>query len=294
MYGAWCAMQGQRELAKRLEQIAMDAGESTLYDTYFERVKREIAQLRLIFEQLDAKQHERTWQRDQLQGDLDDTKLIDAIAGAKRVYRQRGVPTPQLGLPPKLPKRLCFVVDVSGSMYRFNGHDKRLERMVETVLLVMEALAGFEHKYCYTIVGHSGDGPSIPFVHFDQPPQSRRERLQVLQKMFAHSQYCTSGDNTVEAIHAGVSSLLVAEADDYFLFAVSDANLRRYGITPVMLKKALTSVDTVNAHCLFIASLDDEADTTAQSLPGHALVCRETSQMPQLFKQIFTSSSLLN
>ena len=37
------------------------------------------------------------------------------------------------------PKRIRLVVDVSGSMYRFNGHDGRLERSLEAVLMVMEA-----------------------------------------------------------------------------------------------------------------------------------------------------------
>ena len=36
-------------------------------------------------------------------------------------------------------KRIRLVVDVSGSMYRFNGHDGRLERSLEAVLMVMEA-----------------------------------------------------------------------------------------------------------------------------------------------------------
>lgn len=31
------------------------------------------------------------------------------------------------------------MVDVSGSMYRFNGYDGRLDRTVEAVLMVMEA-----------------------------------------------------------------------------------------------------------------------------------------------------------
>ena len=31
------------------------------------------------------------------------------------------------------------MVDVSGSMYRFNSHDGRLERSLEAVLVVMEA-----------------------------------------------------------------------------------------------------------------------------------------------------------
>lgn len=31
-------------------------------------------------------------------------------------------------------------MDVSGSMYRFNGHDGRLNKMLETTCLVMEVL----------------------------------------------------------------------------------------------------------------------------------------------------------
>ena len=31
------------------------------------------------------------------------------------------------------------MVDVSGSMYRFNGHDGRLDRTMESTLMVMEA-----------------------------------------------------------------------------------------------------------------------------------------------------------
>lgn len=52
----------------------------------------------------------------------------------------------QLGAPQRLPKRLRFVVDVSGSMYRFNGLDGRLERMMEAACLVMEALDGYDNK----------------------------------------------------------------------------------------------------------------------------------------------------
>ena len=53
----------------------------------------------------------------------------------------------QLGTPQELPKKLRLVVDVSGSMYRFNGHDGRLEREMSAVLMVMEALEGYENKF---------------------------------------------------------------------------------------------------------------------------------------------------
>ena len=43
-----------------------------------------------------------------------------------------------------------LVVDVSGSMYRFNGHDQRLERMLESTLMVMEALDGYGDRVSAT------------------------------------------------------------------------------------------------------------------------------------------------
>lgn len=54
---------------------------------------------------------------------------------------------PQLGSPQQKPKRLRLLVDVSGSMYRFNGVDGRLERSMEAVCMVMEALDSYEHKF---------------------------------------------------------------------------------------------------------------------------------------------------
>lgn len=42
--------------------------------------------------------------------------------------------------------RLRLLVDVSGSMYRFNGYDGRLEREMEAVCMVMEAFQGYEDK----------------------------------------------------------------------------------------------------------------------------------------------------
>lgn len=54
---------------------------------------------------------------------------------------------PQLGSPQQKPKRLRLVVDVSGSMYRFNGVDRRLERSMEAVCMVMEAFENYEEKF---------------------------------------------------------------------------------------------------------------------------------------------------
>lgn len=47
----------------------------------------------------------------------------------------------------QLPKQLRLVLDVSGSMYRFNGLDGRLERVMEAACLVMEAFDKYEHRF---------------------------------------------------------------------------------------------------------------------------------------------------
>jgi hypothetical protein len=68
----------------------------------------------------------------------DPLKSINVCLCVNSVYRRRGIAPPQAGTPQRLPKRLHFVLDVSGSMYRFNGSDQRLERLLECALLIME------------------------------------------------------------------------------------------------------------------------------------------------------------
>lgn len=53
----------------------------------------------------------------------------------------------QPGSAQQKPKRLRVLADLSGSMYRFNGVDGRLERSMEAVCMVMEALENYEHKF---------------------------------------------------------------------------------------------------------------------------------------------------
>ena len=148
---------GRKELAKRLSEINMAPEDHALYAQYQARVSKQLVQLRLILEQAEARHVEREWLRNQREGDLDDSKIVDAMTGEHLVYRKRGLPAAQLGQVQQKPKRLQFVMDVSGSMYRFNGSDQRLERLLEATLLIMEALDGFENKFSYTICGHSGD-----------------------------------------------------------------------------------------------------------------------------------------
>lgn len=74
----------------------------------------------------------------------------------------------QLGSPQQKPKRLRVLADVSGSMYRFNGVDGRLERSMEAVCMVMEALESYEHKFKVRNIKH----------------QSRKKEICVFGRLF--------------------------------------------------------------------------------------------------------------
>lgn len=67
----------------------------------------------------------------------------------------------QLGSPQQKPKRLRVLADVSGSMYRFNGVDGRLERSMEAVCMVMEALESYEHKFKVRNIKHQSGKKEI-------------------------------------------------------------------------------------------------------------------------------------
>ncbi|TMW60750.1 hypothetical protein Poli38472_000792 [Pythium oligandrum] len=282
----------EQALADRLQEIDMSEKEWATYQAYFSRVEHESSQLRSILENLESYDQERSWLKHQSSGELDDAKLVDGITGERLVFKRRGVAdTPFHTMQQSKPKRMLFVMDVSGSMYRFNGQDGRLERVLETSLMIMESFAGFESKFDYCIVGHSGDSPEIPFVNFGEPPANRKERLKILQRMVAHSQYCMSGDHTVEAIDQGVARVVEQDADDYYVFVVSDANLERYGINPRRMGRKLIADPRVKAHAIFIASFADEADRIRKELPsGRGHVCLDTTDLPRMFKQIFTTA----
>lgn len=79
--------------------------------------------------------------------------------------------------------------------------------------------------------------------------------------MHAHSQFCLSGDNTLEAIQSAIRSLEKEENefDEGIIIALSDANLSRYRISPRQLSDTLQLSDKVSAYAIFIGSLGDQA-----------------------------------
>ena len=81
--------------------------------------------------------------------------------------------THQFGSDQVYPKRIRLVVDVSGSMYRFNGHDGRLERTLEAALMVMEA---FDNQRNFKVCCHRANSPSLSV----SPPNTVNDTVDIV------------------------------------------------------------------------------------------------------------------
>ena len=78
--------------------------------------------------------------------------------------------------------------------------------------------------------------------------------------MHAHSQFCWTGDNTLEATRIAVEDIAKEPADEYFVVVVSDANFSRYRINPRDFASIMTKDPKVNVFAIFIGSLGDQAE----------------------------------
>lgn len=150
-------------------------------------------------------------------------------------------------------------------------------------------------------MGHSGDGPKIDLVKFGKHPQNENERLKVLRGIVANTQYCRSGDYTIEGIEEAIVDCRegvegedeMEEADECIVVALSDANMKRYGITVDELSNAMVDPEgEVTTHFIAIASLGQEAvDIQSKLEPGHAHFCNNTSDMPKIIRELILSVS---
>ncbi|KAK6061171.1 hypothetical protein COOONC_01162 [Cooperia oncophora] len=280
------------EYQKKLKEIAMSEYDADAYNKLWNKIEKHSNHLRSIIEQLEAKKKERQWTRHQTSGDLDDGKLIEGVTGERNIYRRRLDKRPEPGSPQLKPKRMRLCFDVSGSMYRFNGYDKRLQKSLEAALMVMTSFEGKQEKVAYDIMGHSGDGPCIGFITHGQYPKNNKERLDVLMQMLAHTQYCQSGDYTVEGLDEAIKALSKEQdCDERIVVLISDANLDRYGISPKDIARIMNKDDTVSSFVILIGSLGLQAQRIQSSLPvGRAFVCENTSDLPKIMQNIFTST----
>ncbi|CAF1683174.1 unnamed protein product, partial [Didymodactylos carnosus] len=124
----------------------------------------------------------------------------------------------------------------------------RLERQCECVLMFLESLSGYEHKFVYDIIGHSGDSPDIEIVSKHRIPKNNKERLKIIKTMYTHTMFCNSGDYTLTSTKQSIAQL-AKEADENlderFLIVISDANFDRYGISPKEFGQLLNSNEMV-------------------------------------------------
>lgn len=244
-----------------------------------------------MLESLEYKSNQRQWLKQQNYGELDESRLVDAIIGEKNVFKTRKIPERRSFGGEKKPKRIRFLFDCSGSMYRFDFHDHRLERSLETFALVSEALEGFEEKIEWDAYGHSGDSDKIELVQVNKYPKNRKERFAVMDKIAAHAQFCWSGDNTVESTQLAIHELGKEGegSEDKYVIVISDANFSRYGISPKEFGNILTSDKTVQAFAIFIGSLGKEAFHLKESLPvGHSFVCESIESLPAIVEKILS------
>jgi len=306
---ARAAKMAKEAFEQRMRDINMGKTEFESYERFRNAVQQQANQLRLIFEEMTTRSQERVWLRNQNHGELDDTKLIDGLTGDRLVYKRRGLADnaddSAEGTGATVMKKLQFVMDCSGSMYRFNGQDRRLERMLEAALLVMMAMPSGERISAetsnleYSITGHSGDSENISFVPFGSysAVKDEKSRLKLLQKMVAHTQFCMSGDNTLEAASYAVKSIVNSDTSggedkqyQRYVFVLSDANFERYGISASDIRRTMLKDPRVQVHFILIASLGDEAERFATALPaGRVHMCYESTDLPSIFKRILTS-----
>ena len=77
---------------------AVDAGTMRRYEVLRDSVSRQVSQLRVVLEAVEAREKQREWLTGQSSGELDDARLVDAVAGDRNVYKRRGQPEQQMGL----------------------------------------------------------------------------------------------------------------------------------------------------------------------------------------------------
>ena len=240
----------------KLRNMKMNGEDYGRYMQFKTQVAAHITRLKMVFAAAKSQEKERTFIKHQIAGDLDDNKLVDAVAGSVNIFKRRGDDDSQRSFRQTHPKAFMFSLDCSGSMYRFDRHDSRLRMVLMTATMIMESLEGMRAKVVYNIVGHSGDTEKLPLADdWKTPPQNESERFLVLKRMELHSQFCSSGDSTIASIaHCSDVLARTKDVDDRIVVCVSDANMSRYGITSKQLRQALQRNSGVKCHIVFLGS----------------------------------------
>ena len=123
------------------------------------------------------------------------------------------------------------------------------------------------------------------------PPPPTHTRSRLLRGRAAHTQYCHPGDATYEATSLAIKNAASRQADERFVFVVSDADLARYGKHPEEWNRILTGEPSVKAYAVLIGNAEQEADRISAALdPGKGYMCTNTADLASTFERIFQSS----
>ncbi|KAH8990895.1 AAA domain-containing protein [Lactarius hatsudake] len=277
-------LMARKELEARLAELNMTSAGADSYGALLTAVQAHNAQLHDLLEHLAAREEERVWVKRQTDGKLDDTRLAEGLTGEAAVYKRRGMAKPELGRPQVKPKRIRFLFDISASMYRFQ-HDGRLQRSLETAVMLMESfnVLSRKDKYAWDMYGHSGDEPEIPLVKVGDSVEEVSERWAVAQKMKYVTQYTFSGDSTVAAIEKAVDEVAAFDGDDHFVIALTDANFGQYRITSADLGRVMSRHPKVKTALICICE-DSEATWVKRHFPGRAFLVTNSADIPKVLR----------
>lgn len=113
----------KKALEEKLRKIGMGEEEYEMYKDFSANIQKDVTRLKSILATIESRTKERGWLKRQSYGEIDDSKIVDGITGDKYIYKRRGS-VEETSFPKE--KYIRFVMDVSGSMYRFNGCKFRL------------------------------------------------------------------------------------------------------------------------------------------------------------------------
>lgn len=263
---------------------------SSTYDVLKEAVATQIAQMRELLRNHEAKEKEREWKRGLADGELDDARLVEAACGDQNVFRRRADSKNPALLASK-PKRILIACDLSKSMLVLDRVDDRLRRLQEALVFIFESLSGFSQKYDFMISGYSSGGYDHVFVPWGRPPRTSMQRLSVLEKMVQHTHSCPPGDGTLSATEWAIQEVRKREADEYFVFIISDAELQRYSIAPEEWNKLLMVDPLVNAYAIIISMSSNETQMFLDGIDaGHGFACEQQNELAGIFKKVFSET----
>ena len=274
-------------LAARLKEISMSSGQFEAYESYRIKVAPQIASLRNVLNSLTTSSKSAHWKRGEMEGQLDEQRLVEALTGESNVFKRLVRSKSSVRGSGKV--YIECLLDCSASMYRFQGHDRRLTRLMECTTLLMEAFDGVgTTRVELGISGHSGQDKRVQLLGDDSNklPTTVKGRYEVLERIVAHTQYCWSGDSTFAAVGEAIRLIEKkgSDSDDRHVFVISDANFSRYNLSPARYASIAQENPGVTVTSIFVGSLGHEAEKLEKALAkGTSYVVHDTAELSGIF-----------